>query len=64
MIRFPLKILLYFFVPQIIVSERRTGSKDDLIDFLIGHMPNTEGMTETERRNQYNGWLSQLKHWK
>ena len=26
--------------------------------------PNTEGMTETERRNQYNGWLSQLKHWK
>ena len=39
-------------------------SKDDLIDFLIGHMPNTEGMSEAERRNQYNGWLLQLKHWK
>ncbi|MBR2257822.1 MAG: helix-turn-helix domain-containing protein [Blautia sp.] len=39
-------------------------SKGDLIDFLIGHMPNTEGMSEAERRNQYNGWLSQLKHWK
>ena len=39
-------------------------SKDDLIDFPIGHIPNTEGMTETQKRNQYNGWLSQLKHWK
>ena len=39
-------------------------SKDSLIDFLIGHMPNSEGMTEEERRIQYDGWLSQLKHWK
>ena len=39
-------------------------SKDALIDFLIGHMPNTEELPEGERRNQYDGWLSQLKHWK
>lgn len=39
-------------------------SKDSLIDFLIGHMPNSEGITEGERRIQYDDWLSQLKHWK
>ena len=39
-------------------------SKDTLIDFLIGHMPNTEELPEGERRIQYDGWLSQLKHWK
>lgn len=39
-------------------------SKDSLIDFLIGHMPNPENTPEQERRSQYDGWLSQLKHWK
>ena len=39
-------------------------SKDALIDFLIGHMPNTEELPEGERSIQYDGWLSQLKHWK
>jgi transcriptional regulator with XRE-family HTH domain len=39
-------------------------SKDALIDFLIGHMPNMEELPEGERRSQYDGWLSQLKHWK
>lgn len=37
---------------------------DALIDFLIGHMPNTEELSEGERGSQYDGWLSQLKHWK
>jgi len=31
---------------------------------LIEHMPNPEGLTVEDRRNQYDGWLSQLKHWK
>ena len=39
-------------------------SKDALIDFLIGHMPNTEELPEGERRSQYDGWLSKLEHWK
>ena len=38
-------------------------SKDALLDFLIGHMPNPEQIPEAERRKQYDGWLSQLKHW-
>ena len=39
-------------------------TKDALLDFLIGHMPNPEGLEEKERRRQYDAWLSQLKHWK
>ena len=39
-------------------------SKDALLDFLIGHMPNPEGLAEGERRRQYDAYLSQLKHWK
>jgi len=39
-------------------------SKDSLIDFLVGHMPNPEGLSVGERRQQYNLYLSQLKHWK
>lgn len=38
-------------------------TKDALLDFLIGHMPNPEQIPEAERRIQYDGWLSQLKHW-
>lgn len=38
-------------------------SKDDLLDFLMGHMPNPEGLAEDERRKQYDGWLSQLSYW-
>lgn len=38
-------------------------TKDALLDFLIGHMPNPEQIPEAERRKQYDGWLSQLKHW-
>ena len=38
-------------------------SKASLIDFLLGHMPNPESMTEEDRRIQYDGYLSKLKHW-
>ena len=39
-------------------------SKDDLLDFLVEHMPNPENLSDDERRTQYDGWLSQLNHWK
>ena len=39
-------------------------SKDALLDFLVDHMPNPENLGDSERRAQYDGWLSQLKHWK
>ena len=39
-------------------------SKDDLIDFLILHMPNPENAPEEVRRSQYDQYLSQLNHWK
>ncbi len=39
-------------------------SKDALLDFLIGHMPNPEGLAEDARRGQYDAYLSRLKHWK
>ena len=39
-------------------------SKDDLLDFLIEHMPNPENLSDSDRRAQYDGWLSELKHWK
>lgn len=39
-------------------------SKDTFLDYLIGHMPNTDNLSEDERRVQYDGYLSQLKHWR
>ena len=39
-------------------------SKDALLDFLIGHMPDPEGLAEDARRGQYGAYLSRLKHWK
>ena len=39
-------------------------SKDVLIDFLIGHMPNPGNLPEGELRVQYDQYLSQLKRWK
>ena len=38
-------------------------SKDALLDYLVGHMPNPERLTDEERRAQYGAFLSQLKHW-
>ena len=34
------------------------------VDYLIGHMPNPENLPDDERRVQYDGYLSQLKHWR
>ena len=39
-------------------------SKDDLLDFLVSHMPNPENIPDDVRRSQYDGYLSQLKHWR
>ena len=39
-------------------------SKAALLNFMIEHMPNPEGLPVEERRSQYDAWLSQLKHWK
>ena len=39
-------------------------SKDTLLNFMIEHMPNPEGLPAEDRRSQYDGWLSRLKHWK
>jgi len=38
-------------------------TKDELIDFLIGHMPNPDNLSDEDRRGQYSSWLSGLKHW-
>ena len=39
-------------------------SKENLIDFLVTHMPNPDQTPENERRMIYDSQLSQLKHWK
>ena len=40
------------------------SDKSALIDFMLGHMPNPENTPDEERRVQFDGYLSQLKHWK
>ena len=39
-------------------------SKDALLDFLIAHMPDPDGLPEGERRALYDAHLSRLKRWK
>ena len=39
-------------------------SKDMLLDFLLTHSPNPDNQPEPQRRAMYDGYLSQLKHWK
>lgn len=39
-------------------------SKDALLDYLVSHMPNPDGLTDAERRRQVDANLSRLKHWK
>ena len=39
-------------------------SKDMLLDFLLQHSPNPDNAPEKERRTLFDGYLSQLKHWK
>ena len=38
-------------------------SKEPLLDFIMGHMPNPDGLDDATRRAQYDSYLSQLKHW-
>ena len=40
------------------------ASKDDLLDFLVSHMPNPDGQSDGARRAMYDQHLSQLRHWK
>lgn len=39
-------------------------SKESLLDYLVSHMPNPENLKDEDRRTQFDGYLSQLKHWK
>ena len=39
-------------------------TKESLLDFLVGHMPNPENLPEDELRSRFDGYLSGLKHWK
>lgn len=39
------------------------SDKSALIDFMLGHMPNPENTPDEERRAQFDGYLSELKHW-
>ena len=50
--------------PDGFFNEDYCKTKDALLNFLIEHMPNPEGLDVEERRRQYDAWLSQLKHWK
>ena len=38
-------------------------SKEALLDYLLAHSPNPENLPESERRRQYDSWLSLLRHW-
>lgn len=38
-------------------------TKDSLLDYLVGHMPNPDNTPADERRAQYDQYLSLLKHW-
>ena len=39
-------------------------SKDALLDYLVAQMPNPDNSPEADRRRVYDGYLSELKHWK
>jgi len=39
------------------------ASKEALVDFLVGHMPNPDNRPESERRAEYDRHLSTLGHW-
>ena len=39
-------------------------NKEDLVSFLIEHMPNPDGLQDQDRRMQYDQALSALNHWK
>lgn len=39
-------------------------SKEALLDYLVKNMPNPDHTDEETRRNQFDLYLSKLKHWK
>lgn len=39
------------------------SSMDSLIDYLVGHFPDPEQLSEEERRKRCSEYLSKLKHW-
>ena len=39
-------------------------SKDALLDYLVSHMPNPDHLTEKAFREQMDGYLAQLEHWR
>lgn len=39
-------------------------SKESLLDYLVSHMPNPDNQKDEDRRSQFDGYLTQLKHWK
>lgn len=45
-------------------GEFAYSSMDSLLDYLVSNMPNPENLSDEDRRNQYAGYLSNLKHWK
>ena len=44
-------------------EDRSMDTKESLIDFLIDHVPNTDNISDSDRRVQFDGYLSQLRHW-
>ena len=38
-------------------------NREKLLDFLLSHMPNPDGLSDEERRSHFDRYLSQLKHW-
>ena len=39
-------------------------SKEPLLDYIVSHMPNPENLPDDVRRQQFDGYLSRLNHWK
>ena len=38
-------------------------AKEPLLDFMLSHMPNPDGMPDEARRAMYDGYLSTLRYW-
>ena len=38
-------------------------TKESLLGFLLAHSPNPDGLPDEQRREQYDSYLSQLRHW-
>lgn len=39
-------------------------TRESLLEYLLGHMPNPDHLDDKTRRAQFDAWLSQLGHWK